>query len=452
MKTFLSITLLFVALPAYSAEVKSRRALDQIAVRGMADGPSEAPDMATKVPERYWVVVRCASKQDRSRLAEIGMDVAEVGKGVASGVVSQEILDAITKAGFKVQFRTGLDKYNRSQGRDFPEKDSAYHNYDEQSALLADIAKHNEGMASVGSAGKSDGGMGISVIKIGLPNPKYDSLDPKAPKKPAIALVGQHHAREHISAEVPLSVASFLAANKSDPKIKKLLEEVDVYIIPSVNPDGGAFDVATGRYRMWRKNTRKLPDGNIGVDLNRNYDSYWCQQGASHYTGADTYCGPAPFSEPETQTVKAFFDSHPEVTMCIAYHSYGGIVMYPWGGTDANIGSAKDLEVFTKMTEKVAGFTGFDPQKSSDMYVAGGDFADWAYAAHKVFALTIELPPGGGSYGGFYPGPEAIGATSPGNIDAVVFLMGFADDPYRLLEKEPKSILDLAGLTKKTTK
>ena len=442
MKLLLSLLCLFAVSPSFAAKTVSTKAVAQIAARGLAEAPAAQPEMSAIPDGRYWVVVRCSGPAERSRLAEIGLDIAEIKGGTVAGVVSSGLLDVIERAGFKVQFKTSLEKYNSSMGRDFPQQDAIYHNYDEQNAALKDLAKQNVGLASLGTAGASAGGRGIAVIKIGLPNPKYDSRGPDAPKKPAIALVGQHHAREHVSAEVPLNVASFLASAKDDPKIKKLLENVDVYVLPSVNPDGAEMDIANGSYQYWRKNARKLPDGNIGVDLNRNYDSFWGGPGASPNPAADTYRGPSAFSEAETKTVKAFFDAHPEVTICISYHSYGGDVMYPWGGSSSDISSAKDLQVFKKMTTDVAKLTGFRPSKSSDMYVATGDFTDWLYAAHNVFALTIELSPKGGG-GGFYPGPEAIGQMSPGNIDAVVYLMGFADNPYRLLDKEPKSLLEL---------
>lgn len=442
MRLLLSLLCLLSVSPSFAAKTVSTKAVAQITARGLTDAPVPAPEMSAIPEGRYWVVVRCSGPAERSRLAEIGLDIAEIKGGTVAGVISSGLLEVVERAGFKVQFKTSLEKYNASMGRDFPQQDQIYHNYDEQNSMLKDLAKQNVGAAAVGTAGASSGGRGIAVIKISLPNPKYDSRGPDAPKKPAIALVGQHHAREHVSAEVPLNVASFLLSNKDNPKIKTLLENVDVYVLPSVNPDGAEYDIVGGSYHYWRKNARKLPDGNIGVDLNRNYDSFWGGPGASPNPSADTYRGPSAFSEPESQTVKAFFDGHPEVTICISYHSYGGDVMYPWGGSEGDISSAKDLQVFKKMTSDVAKLTGYRPSKSSEMYVATGDFTDWLYAAHNVFALTIELSPKGGG-GGFYPGADAIGQMSPGNIDAVVYLMGFADNPYRLLDKEPKSLLDL---------
>jgi len=79
-----------------------------------------------------------------------------------------------------------------------------------------------------------------------------------------------------------------------------------------------------------------LPDGRIrnydgvtvtprhakeGLDLNRNWPSYWKreheQQGA----------GPFPLSEPETHAQASFISSHPNIVTWIAGHSFTGVLL-----------------------------------------------------------------------------------------------------------------------------
>ena len=57
---------------------------------------------------------------------------------------------------------------------------------------------------------------------------------------------------------------------------------------------------------MWRKNRKKNPTNNYGVDLNRNYGYKWGfdDNGSSSTTNNETYRGTSPFSEPETQAIK----------------------------------------------------------------------------------------------------------------------------------------------------
>ena len=85
---------------------------------------------------------------------------------------------------------------------------------------------------------------------------------------------------------------------------------------PRANPDGYqyTFDVD----RLWRKNLRdNNGDGEItpgdGVDLNRNYPEHWNydDEGSSSTFASETYRGPAPVSEPETQADNALFDMLP---------------------------------------------------------------------------------------------------------------------------------------------
>jgi hypothetical protein len=59
---------------------------------------------------------------------------------------------------------------------------------------------------------------------------------------------------------------------------------------------------------FWRKNRRVFsPDAGVGVDLNRNYPFAWdAVCGGSTSTTSETYRGPEPASEAETQTMIAF--------------------------------------------------------------------------------------------------------------------------------------------------
>ena len=69
-----------------------------------------------------------------------------------------------------------------------------------------------------------------------------------------------------------------------------------------------------------------------GVDLNRNFGYEWGYDdiGSSPSSSSETYRGTGPFSEPETQNVKAFIESH-EFVITVFYHSYSNLFLYPWG-------------------------------------------------------------------------------------------------------------------------
>jgi len=194
------------------------------------------------------------------------------------------------------------------------------------------------------------------------------------------------------------------------------------------NPDGVEYDIKNGQYQYHRKNTRINPDKSVGVDLNRNFDSWWCVAGASTYPNSDTYCGPKAFSEPESQHLRDFILAHKNLKTHISYHSYASEVLYPWGGNDADVPNDKDKQVFEKAAGQMAGMTGYTAEKSSAMYIATGDSCDWAYSAGEIFAFTIEL-----EGNNFYPGAGIITKTVTSNIKAAMYLLSITDNPYKII-------------------
>ncbi|OGS05477.1 MAG: hypothetical protein A3I76_07130, partial [Elusimicrobia bacterium RIFCSPLOWO2_02_FULL_61_11] len=278
-------------------------------------------------------------------------------------------------------------------------------------------------ISSLFSIGKTVEGRDIWCLRI---NSNAKGETPSS--KPGALYIGNHHAREHLSNEVPLLFAAWLFDHKNDADIRQYISGLDIYIIPMLNPDGAEFDIKTGSYKYQRKNMSYNADKSRGVDLNRNYDSWWCESGASTYPGSDTYCGPRAFSEPESQAVKKFIEARRNLKTHISYHSYASTILYPWGGQEADIANAKDRTAFINIATAMGKLTGYHPEKSSDMYVATGDSCDWAYAAAGIFAFTFELE--GNS---FYPGAAIINRTVTSNIKAAVYLLSVTDNPYKVI-------------------
>src|SRR5262249_3875853 len=111
---------------------------------------------------------------------------------------------------------------------------------------------------------------------------------------------------------------------------KDILDNIDVFVFPCVNPDGRVF-VQT-KNEWWRKNRNPNVGMNAtGVDINRNFDFLWSSGiGSSSAPFADTFRGSAAFSEPETRNVEWLLDtSHPDFSMDI--HGPAGTLVYVWG-------------------------------------------------------------------------------------------------------------------------
>jgi len=67
----------------------------------------------------------------------------------------------------------------------------------------------------------------------------------------------------------------------TDPTVTRWVDQMEIWIVPAVNPDGAGFVHAQDPW--WRKNRSEVCDGSIGVDLNRNFDVYWNGEERSLY-------------------------------------------------------------------------------------------------------------------------------------------------------------------------
>lgn len=385
--------------------------------------PPATPSAKAAVNDaRYWVVIRASDRAARSAAADAGMAIEEVAGDMVSGVVSPKDLAELKKRGFTVLKSTKLNDW--VEALDFPAEDAIYHNYGELEAELKALAASAPEIASLFSIGKSLGGREIYSIRL---NTSASGTTPSG--KPGIVFLGTHHAREHLSTEVPFLLAKHLIENRAKPDIAALLATRDVYFIPMVNPDGVEHDIRGGRYRMQRKNMRQNPDGSVGVDLNRNYGFHWGEGGASTNPGSDTYRGPNAFSEPESSAVKSFVEARPNLKILLSYHTFSELILYPWGHTNDPISEPKPLAAYKAMAQTMASMTGYTPEQSSDLYIASGDTTDWAWGAKRIYSFTFELTPKSMWDGGFYPGAAAVASTFQNNIRPALYLIGMADNP-----------------------
>ncbi|MDD4003950.1 MAG: M14 family metallopeptidase [Elusimicrobiaceae bacterium] len=372
---------------------------------------------------RFWVTVEAPTREDRGMLEKNGLAFESFNGKYVSGTIDSESLAQIRKLGFKITYQATLADFNLNFIKDFPPQDARYHNYSEMYGVLKEINEKLPDLTTLMSIGKTFEGREIWALR-------FNSTEKTGvSKKPGVAYLGAHHAREHLSVELPLAFAQWLADNSAKPEVKKLMQERDVFIIPMVNADGAEYDIAKGQYAWWRKNRAKLPNSSsIGVDLNRNYGWHW--GGDSTNPGSETYQGPEAFSEPESSAVKNFFDTYTNMKIMISYHTYGQMVLYPWGDVYDQLEDKKDLQAHITIARKIAAITGYRAMQSSELYPATGDSCDWSYGAHKVLSFTIEADPGRSGYGGFYPGSAIVDTASKYNNEASYYVLQKAGDPY----------------------
>jgi murein tripeptide amidase MpaA len=186
--------------------------------------------------------------------------------------------------------------------------------------------------------GKTFEGRDIVVMRISK------NVNDEEGKKKSILITGLHHAREWATGEAALNIAEKLLES-NDNELNKYLNDIDIYILPVVNPDG--YEYSLKQDRWWRKNRTKFDNG-IGVDLNRNYftpkdptlyrqpndkpDSTLDDYGASDSVDSLIYRGPYGNSEVEIKAITKLVNSK-QIDTVIDIHSYSNAILYPWGHT-----------------------------------------------------------------------------------------------------------------------
>lgn len=373
--------------------------------------------------DRSWVTVHASSPEERTAIASLGMTIDEFDDTTVEGITNQEIIDQLHKQNFTIISCESLESQCQQL---LPQlRAGAYHflGYVAMVKKVQKLAAKNPDIISYFSAGKSIQGRELYVIRINTTEKGTDQSS-----KPGILLIGNHHAREHITAEFCLQCAKYIAKHAHDPAIAALIANRDIYIIPMINPDGVDYDLSGFPYRFHRKNMHKFQHA-VGVDLNRNYNLDWGGSGSSKQQNNESYCGQQPFSEPETMAIKQLIESRPNIRILISYHSFGKLILYPWGYTRRPVENSTDLQQYKTLTKgMLALLPDYRVMQGSAMYIVSGEATDWSYASSGILSVTIEMMPRGvHSANGFYPTDrKEIEEDIQHNIAAALYAIKFA--------------------------
>jgi carboxypeptidase T len=225
-----------------------------------------------------------------------------------------------------------------------------------------------------------------------------------------VLFIGGVHARELVNPDTLVAWAFDLCdayTNNTDltygPKvyeaatIKLLVEALDIFVFPLVNPDGRIFVQSPAGDPWWRKN-RSLNPGQPcrGVDVNRNYDFLWSSGiGTSAASCSDVFKGSAAFSEPETRNVRSLLTNYPNIDCMMDVHSFSQLVLYPWGD-DENQSTDPAMNFHNPAFDGLRGTAGdvlykeYIPVADAEWFHATGERVRDAIAAVRGRVYTVE--------------------------------------------------------------
>lgn len=247
--------------------------------------------------------------------------------------------------------------------RGTPNPLNEYHNYEELTAFLEQIASDYSEITELTSIGQSVDGRELWAVKI-TDNPGVEETEPE------FKYIANMHGNETPGREFCLYLIEWLVANYgSIPRATNIVDRGEIWIIPSMNPDG--FE----RVQRWNTN---------GVDLNRDFP--------------DRLTDPVNLTEgrqPETAAVMNFSGDHTFIHSA-NMHTGALVANYPY---DSYPNITPDNDLFVQMSLSYAGNNRPMYESSSfrhgitngaDWYQVFGGMQDWNYVWMGDFEVTIE--------------------------------------------------------------
>lgn len=108
-----------------------------------------------------------------------------------------------------------------------------YYNYVDLTMRLQSLVEKYPHLANLSSVGESVDGRELWVMRI-TKDPSRDT-----PGRPKFKYVGNMHGDETVSRQVLVYLVEYLLAKYGEePRITELVDTTDIYIMPSMNPDG----------------------------------------------------------------------------------------------------------------------------------------------------------------------------------------------------------------------
>lgn len=279
------------------------------------------------------------------------------------------VVDHTSQEGYELYGPSGTSEYLKRLGvsffnqADLGKNKSQYPSYEQITESLKKIVSLYPDIMSMESIGTSVEGRELWVVKVS-DNVLVDEVEPE------FKYISSMHGDEIVGRELMILFLEDIGKNYYlDPEVKNLVDNTEIFIMPSMNPDGSEMA------KRW--NAR-------GVDLNRNFPDIF----SNRNTNADR--------EPETKAVMNFQKKR-NFSLSANFHGGAVVVNYPWDST-YTLHPQDDL--IKNFSLEYASFNG--PMRDSSefpggvingakWYVVRGGMQDWSSHFYNDLQVTVEL-------------------------------------------------------------
>ncbi len=269
--------------------------------------------------------------------------------------------------------------------------------------------------------------IGESVEGRDIPGIKLTSEVAVPADKPEFIMISTMHGDEPIGTEFMLAFAeSLLTKYGTDPFITRIVDSVEIYLVPLLNPDG--YIAGTRRNSNGRDLNRNfpVPDGSIGDDYSWSI-------------------------ELETQETMDFLAGR---YPCFSHNFHGGalVVNYAWDymstlSDDDDLYIARALDYSTRNIPMYTGSFSQGITNGYAWYEADGSLQDWDYWQTGSIHLTVEL------YNTKWPAASLLDDIWEDNYEAFLFapsrtLLGIRGIVTDSITHEPLDAdIDIVGIS-----
>ena len=402
---------------------------------------TSSPSSARRNPNALNVYSATVTARQLGQLSEEGFDIT--GQRAVKGGIKAELI--LTRGQTSELAARGIDtKLTRVKGgktvKQFAAAQAAngfnvWRSYDEPGGyrdLMYAAARQNPQIAKLEVLGTTIQGREILALKL-----TQGARGQADGSRPAVLYSSTQHAREWIAPEINRRLMNYFINGwrSNNREVRKLLQNNEFWFVLVMNPDG--YQYTFDAERLWRKNLRDNDNDNQitivdGVDPNRNYPNHfkYDEEGSSSIMSSQTYRGPSPASEAETQAIQGLL-GRVDFEFQVNYHSAGEWLLYPDGWQVSQ--PTADDPIYYALSGNLdePAIPGFHPGLSADvLYVTNGEMTDFAHSSSGALAWTPELSEGCPGCGFVFPDDEAlVEAEFQKNLPFALSVAKSADDP-----------------------